>query len=198
MTLSKIYLLNRVVLLVWTFNKSVPGLIVLNVFALYLVFKGCELFNSYNLDYTCVFETGSVCEAIGRTGYRFHLWMIDFQFIKIWINLLSLTEQIFKKPMGHVAHPCNDAQLKGLPRRWEKFGINIYRYFVDMKFYHVFSLKRQKVAIWGKNLTFKIIAIRQNGIPCCTRSRDQKTEVISTALQKLDKIFVEILFHNVY
>lgn len=58
--------------------------------------------------------------------------------------------------------------------------------------------KWQKVAIWGKNLTFKIIAIRQNGIPCCTRTRDQKTEFISTALQKLDKIFVEILFHNVY
>lgn len=133
MTFCKIYLLNRVVILVWTFNKSVPGLIVLNLFALYLVFKGCELFNSCHLDYTCVFETRSVCEAIWQTGYQSHLWMIDFQFIKVGINLLSLIERIFNKPMDHVAHPCNYVQLQGLPRRWEKFGINIYRYFIDMK-----------------------------------------------------------------
>lgn len=133
MTFCKIYLLNRVAPLVWTFNKSIPGLIVLNLFALYLVFKGCELFNSCHLDYTCVFETRSVCEAIRQTGYQSHLWMINFQFIKVWINLLSLIERIFNKPMDHVAHPCNYVQLQGLPRRWEKSGINIYRYFIYMK-----------------------------------------------------------------
>lgn len=50
----------------------------------------------------------------------------------------------------------------------------------------------------GGGLTLKIIAIRQNRIPCCTPTRDQKTEVISTALQKLDNIFVEINCYTMY
>lgn len=134
MTFCKIYLLNRVAPLVWTFNKSVPGLIVLNLFALYLVFKGCELFNSCHLDYKCVFETRSVWEAIWQTGYQSHLWMIDFQFIKVWINLLFLIERIFNKPMDHVAHPCNYVQLKGLPSTpLEKVWHKHYRYFIYMK-----------------------------------------------------------------
>lgn len=69
-----------------------------------------------------------------------------------------------------------------------------------MKLYHVFSLKMAKSCnlVGGGGLTLKIIAIRQNRIPCCTPTRDQKTEVISTALQKLDNIFVEINCFTMY
>lgn len=64
MIFCKIYLLNRVVILVWIFNKLILGLIVLNLFVLYFVFKGCEIFNLCYFDYICVFEIRSVCEVI--------------------------------------------------------------------------------------------------------------------------------------
>lgn len=74
-----------------------------------------------------------------------------------------------------------------LPRRWEKFGINIYWYFIDMNCVRLEN--GEKLQYLGKTKPLKYIAFRQNRIPCYTRTQDQKTEIISTLLQKFNKIF---------